>query len=398
MLPGRRSRRTPSPPKSPRVPRRSPPDIGLKLGILGPPKSGKTTLFQALTRGQAISGSARGERVHLGSVEVPDERLIHLRDLYHPKKFTPAKVEYIDAPAVETPHGERGGLSALSALRDVDAFVLVVRAFEDPSVPHFKETVDPARDADWLAGELILEDLAVVERRAEKIEKALKVGKKPEDPNEYEALKKVRAALEGARPARAAELSAIELRALRGFQLFSGRPWIVVVNVDDEELKRGEEALAEPVGLRLPDPKPPVIALSAKTESELVQLPEAEAAEFLGVLGIGEPGLRRMIRLSHEALGLVSFFTVGPDEVRAWTVRRGAVAPEAAGEIHTDMERGFIRAEVIAYDALVESETMAKARERGLLRTEGRDYRVQDGDILNIRFSVSGETPRAGRA
>ena len=370
----------------------------MKIGILGPPQSGKTTLFQALTRGQAVSGSARGERVHLGSVQVPDARLERLRDLYQPKKFTPAKVDYVDAPPVETPHGERGGLAALSALRDVEAFVLVVRGFENPSVPPFKESVDPARDADWLAGELILEDLAVVERRLEKIEKALKVGKKPEDPNEYEALKSVRAALEGARPARAAELKPAEERSLRGFQLLSRRPWIVVVNVDDDALKRGEEILTEPVRRKLPDPKPPVVALSAKTEAELAALPEHEASEFMAMLGIAEPGLVRMIHLSYDALGIVSFFTVGPDEVRAWTVRRGAPAPEAAGEIHSDMERGFIRAEVIAYTDLVQSETMAKARERGLLRTEGRDYKVQDGDILNIHFSVSGETPRAGRA
>ena len=179
----------------------------MKLGILGPPQSGKTTLFAALTRGQAESGSARGEKVHLGSVKVPDARLDRLRDIYQPKKFTPAKVDYVDAPPLETSKGERGALAALSALRDVDAFVLVIRAFENPAVPHFKDTVDAARDAAWLAGELLLEDLAVIERRLDRIEKAVKVGKKPEDPNEYEALKKVTAALEAEKPARAAGLT-----------------------------------------------------------------------------------------------------------------------------------------------------------------------------------------------
>jgi GTP-binding protein YchF len=360
----------------------------MKLGILGPPQSGKSTLFTALTRGQAESGSARGEKVHLGSVKVPDLRLDRLREMYQPKKFTPAKVEYVDAPAIETAHGDRGALSALSALRDVDAFVLVVRAFEDPAVPHFQQTVDAARDAAWLSGELLLEDLAVVERRLDRIEKAVKVGKKPEDPNEYEALKKVIVALEAERPARSAGLSANQERSLRGFQLLSGRPWIVVTNVDDASLKLGEDALLGPIRKRLPEPTPPVIALSAKTEAELVALSDADAAEFMAVLGITEPGLIRMIHVSYAALGLISFFTVGPDEVRAWTVRDGALAPEAAGVIHSDLERGFIRAEVIGYDDLIQAETMAKARERGLLRTEGRDYKVRDGDILNIRFSV----------
>ena len=309
--------------------------------------------------------------------------------MYTPKKFTPAKVDYIDAPPVEQPRGgERGGLSSLSALRDVDAFVLVVRAFDDPSVPHFMTTVDPARDASWLAGELLLEDLAVVERRLERIEKSLKVGKKPEDPQEYEALRRIKDALESERPARDAGLTPAQERAIRGFQFFTLRPWIVVVNVDDAALQRPEESIVGPVLAKFSDPKPTVVALSAKTEAEIAALPDAEAAEFMAMLGIREPGLTRMIRLSYEVLGLVSFFTVGPDEVRAWTIGRDTAAPQAAGAIHSDLERGFIRAEVIAYDDLIGAETMAKARERGLLRTEGRDYRVRDGDIVNIRFSV----------
>jgi ribosome-binding ATPase YchF (GTP1/OBG family) len=258
----------------------------MKLGILGPPQSGKTTLFAALTRGQAQSGSSRGEAVHLGSVKVPDARLDHLRDLYQPKKFTPAKVDYVDAPPLETGRVERGALAALAALRDVDAFVLVIRAFEDPSVPHFQQSVDAARDAGWLLSELILEDLALVERRLERIEKAVKVGKKPEDPNEYEALKRVREALESERPARAAGLTPAGERALRGFQLLSMRPWIVVVNADDAQLKEGEVPLTSAVAARFGEASPPVIALSAKTEAELVQLSDEEAAEFMGVLGI----------------------------------------------------------------------------------------------------------------
>ncbi|HEV8128415.1 MAG TPA: DUF933 domain-containing protein [Candidatus Eisenbacteria bacterium] len=360
----------------------------MKLGILGPPQSGKTTLFAALTRGQAQSGSSRGEAVHLGSVKVPDTRLDHLRDLYQPKKFTPAKVDYVDAPPLETGRAERGALAALAALRDVDAFVLVIRAFEDPSVPHFQQSVDPARDAGWLLSELILEDLALVERRLERIEKAVKVGKKPEDPNEYDALKRVREALESERPARAAGLTPAGERALRGFQLLSMRPWIVVVNADDAQLKQGEAALTTAVAARFGEAPPPVIALSAKTEAELVQLSDEEAAEFMGVLGIEEPGLVRMIRLSYATLGLISFFTVGPDEVRAWTVPDGALAPQAAGAIHSDLERGFIRAEVISYEDLAKVGAMPKARDMGLLRTEGRDYRVRDGDVVNIRFSV----------
>lgn len=362
----------------------------MKLGILGPPQSGKTTLFAALTRGQADSGSARGEKVHLGSVKVPDSRLDKLRELYQPKKFTPAKVDYVDAPPVETTPGraERGTLAALTALRDVDAFVLVVRAFSDPAVPHFRETIDPASDASWLVSELLLEDLAVVERRVHRIEKSLKIGKKPEDPHEYDALKLVMEALENERPARSVPLNKQQERSLRGFRLLSASPWILVVNTDDEAMKQGEAALVAPVRARLAEPRPPVIALSAKTEAELAALSEEDAKEFMQVLGIQEPGLTRMIRLSYEALGLLSFFTVGPDEVRAWTVRDGALAPEASGAIHSDLERGFIRAEVIAYDDLMKAGALNKARDQGLLRTEGKDYRVRDGDILNVRFSV----------
>jgi ribosome-binding ATPase YchF (GTP1/OBG family) len=234
----------------------------------------------------------------------------------------------------------------------------------------------------------LLEDLAVVEKRLERIDKAVKVGKKPEDPNEYEALKKVKASLESERPAIEAGLTPAQERSIRGFQLLSGRPWIWVVNVDDASLSKGDEALVAPVRAKFAQSPPAAIALSAKTEAELAALSDEDAKEFMGALGITEPGLTRMIRVSYEALGYISFFTVGPDEVRAWTVRQGAAAPEAAGAIHSDLERGFIRAEVIAYDDLIREGTMAKARERGLLRTEGRDYRVRDGDIVNIRFSV----------
>ncbi|HEY2925093.1 MAG TPA: DUF933 domain-containing protein [Candidatus Eisenbacteria bacterium] len=358
----------------------------MKIGILGLPQAGKTTLFQALTRGQAQATSSRGEKVHLGSVQVPDRRLDHLGEMYKPKKFTPAKVDYVDAPALEATGRERGALSALTALRDVDAYALVVRAFPDPSVAHVMETVDPARDAGWLLGELLLEDLALVERRLDRIEKALRVGKKPEDANEHEALKLACVALESERPVSAAGLSPAQERSVRGFQLFSARPWIFVVNADDEQMKAGEAAVVGAIAKRFPSLR--AIALSAKTEAELASLSEEEAREFMGVLGIEEPGLTRMIRICFEALGLLSFFTVGPDEVRAWTIREGSTAPQAAGVIHSDLERGFIRAEVIAYDDLARVATMAKAREQGLLRTEGRDYRVRDGDILNIRFSV----------
>jgi hypothetical protein len=181
-------------------------------------------------------------------------------------------------------------------------------------------------------------------------------------------------------------LSAIQERSIRGFQLFSARPWIIVVNAEDEQMKAGEATVTGAMTARFPSLR--AIALSAKTEAELVALSEEEAREFMGVLGIEEPGLTRMIRICYEALGLLSFFTVGPDEVRAWTIREGSTAPQAAGVIHSDLERGFIRAEVIAYEDLARVETMPKAREQGLLRTEGKDYKIRDGDILNIRFSV----------
>lgn len=356
----------------------------MELGIIGLPKAGKTTLFNTLTASrQETDKFAASRKTNVGVAQVPDRRLEQLRDLFRPRRYTPTAVTYVDIPGVKK--GEGPESLDLPALREVDALVHVVRAFEDPEILHPDGSVDPARDVATLDLELILADHSLVERRIERLEKAKKRGLTPEEKRELALLAEiVLPALDGERPLREVELAPDDEKRLRGFQLLSAKPLLVVVNVDEDRLGEGQ-AVADhiPAGAGVE-----VMVASIPIEEEISRLPPAEQGEFLAELGLAEPSADRLVRASYHLLGLASFFTVGEDEVRAWTVRRGTPAREAAGTIHSDLEKGFIRAEVVPWDDLLRLGGLAACREQGLLRLEGKDYRVADGDVMHVRFNV----------
>ena len=355
----------------------------MQLGILGLQKAGKTTLFNTLTASREATGKfLASEATHLGVAKVPDPRLAALRDLFQPKKYTPATVEYVDIPGISK--GEGAESLDLAKLKTVDALLHVVRAFEDAEIPHPDGGVDPLRDVRTVDLELILADHTLVERRLERLEKAGKRGASPEEERERKLLQEiVLPALEAERPVRALRLDAEDERLLRGYQLLTAKPMLVVLNVDE-----GAVATAQPGDFGIDISAQPAIVVSAPIEEEISRLSPAEQKEFLTDLGLAEPSLDRVLRASFELLGRIAFFTVGEDEVRAWTIRRGIHAKEAAGSIHSDIERGFIRAEVVACEALLQWKSLAHCREKGLLRLEGKDYIVADGDVINFRFNV----------
>jgi GTP-binding protein YchF len=355
----------------------------MQLGILGLQKAGKTTLFNTLTSSHEATGKfLTSEATHLGVAKVPDPRLAALRDLFHPKKYTPATVEYVDIPGISK--GEGAESLDLAKLKNVDALLHVVRAFDDPEIAHPDGSVDPLRDVHTIDLELILSDHTLIERRLERLEKAGKRGASPEEEREKRLLQEiVLPALEAERPVRSLTLEPDDARLLRGYQLLTAKPMLVVLNVGEERV-----ATADPKEFGLDITKTPAIVVSAPIEEEISRLSAAEQKEFLGDLGLAEPSLDRVLCASFELLGRIAFFTVGEDEVRAWTIRRGTHAKEAGGAIHSDIERGFIRAEVVACDALLEWKTLAACRDKGLLRLEGKEYVVADGDVINFRFNV----------
>jgi GTP-binding protein YchF len=355
----------------------------VQLGILGLSKSGKTTLFNTLTASQQATGKfGASAETHLGVAAVRDPRLEQLRDLFKPRRYVPATVQYVDIPGLK--RGESAESLDLAKLKTVDALVHVVRAFADPEIVHSEATVDPARDVAMVDLELILADHDLVERRLERLEKAVKRGLSPEEQRERTLLSEViLPALEAETPLREVVLDADDERRLRGFQLLSAKPMLLVINADE-----GRAAAAPAEFGVVPRPAVTAITVSAPIEQEISRLPAAEQREFLADLGLAEPSLDRVSRASYELLGLIAFFTVGEDEVRAWTVRRGTHAREAAGAIHSDIERGFIRAEVARWDDLLRLQTLAACREAALLRLEGKEYVVQDGDVVHFRFNV----------
>lgn len=339
-----------------------------RVGILGLPQSGKTTVFEILMQGAAV---APGSREQIGMVRVPDGRIDRLADLYKPKKVTYTQIQFVDSAAAG--QGARAkGTDLFAGVRTADLLVAVVRDFTDATGP-----ADPARDLRAIEVELILNDLAIAETRIERIEKELRVGKKQSE-REHALLVRCRGLLEAERPLRAESFDAEETKVLRGFQLLSLKPLLAVYN-------QGEDA-----GHPLPPPGPAfrAVALRAHLEREIVSLPPEDRPAFRAEMGIEEDGLTVLIRACYELLGLISFFTVGPDEVRAWTIRRGEHAVDAAGEIHSDLARGFIRAEVIEWERLVTLGGTAAARSAGALRLEGREYAVNDGDCLEIRHNA----------
>ena len=361
----------------------------LRAALIGLPSSGKTTLFQLMT---SIHEAPRGKGdVNIGISRVPDQRLDKLTAMYNPKKRVPATVEFTDIVAAA-----RGGAQALvdvAGYKNADALVHVVRAFRDPSVAHPSGSIDPARDAQTMEDELILADLGVAERRLERIEKDLKRGKSAELEKERDLVQRCKDALEHGTPLRALQLAGDDLKRLRGFQFLSAKPLLLVINLDENDVADVGDDIAraaEKAGLTafLAHASTRAVALCTRIELEISQLEATDANAFLSDLGLTESGLDRVIRTSYDLLGYISFFTVGEDECRAWSIARATPAQQAAGEIHTDIQRGFIRAEVVAYDALIARGSMAACREHGEVRLEGKDYIVQDGDIINFRHAT----------
>jgi GTP-binding protein YchF len=355
----------------------------VQLGILGFPKSGKTTLFNTLTGSEQTTDKfASSSETHVGAATVRDRRLEELRDLFKPRRYVPATVQYVDIPGMKP--GESAESLDLAKLKTVDALVHVVRAFDDEEMLHTQGSIDPARDAAMVDLELILADHSLVERRLERLDKAQKRGLNPEEQRERVLLSEiVLPALEAEKPLREVELDADDERRLRGFQLLSAKPMLLVINADEARVG------AEPASFGI-EVRPAVVAItvSAPIEREIASLSAEEQAEFLADLGLSEPSLDRVNRASYELLGLISFFTVGEDEVRAWTIRRGSRARDAAGAIHSDIERGFIRAEIVRAEDLLRLKTMAACQKAALLRLEGKEYLVQDGDVAHFRFNV----------
>jgi len=356
----------------------------MQLGIIGLPQSGKTTIFNTLTHGDQPIGVAVGRmEVHSAVIDVPDERVDRLSEMFNPKKTVYAKVTYADIAGLGSA-ADKGEISGqlLNQLTQMDGFIEVVHCFESPLVPHVLGSVDPARDIQLMDEELILNDQIMVERKLERLAEEHKKGGGREKgiiEREITLFEKLQDALSTAIPLRDIQLTVEEEKTLSGFGFLSRKPLLILLNLGEGQ---------EQPEIQYDHQRSQIVSLQGKLEMDLGQLSDEDAALFMQEYGIEELGLSRMIRSSYELLGLLSFFTVGEDEVRAWTVRRGALAPEAAGEVHTDLQKGFIRAEVITYDELMEAGSMAEGRSKGKLRLEGKQYPVQDGDIISIRFSA----------
>jgi len=362
----------------------------LRAGLIGFPSSGKTALFQLLTSAREAPRTGGRAEANVGVSRVPDERLDRLTALFNPRKHVPATVEFADVAGVSS--GGQAGAQALLDLapfRNADALLHVVHMFRDPAVPHPSGAIDPARDVRAMEDEIILADLGVVEKRLERLLRDLKKGGSTDLRKEQEILARCRAALEGGQPLRALGLAPEDAKRLRGFQFLSAKPLLLVLNLDEADLARADDAVAL-AGLEsfMSGAATRAVPICAKIELEIAQLDPADAAAFMADLGLRESGLDRVIRASYDLLGYISFFTVGEDECRAWSIPVNTPAVLAAGEIHSDISRGFIRAEVVSYDRLLARGSLAACRDHGELRLEGKDYVVIDGDVINFRHAT----------
>ncbi|HTM04256.1 MAG TPA: redox-regulated ATPase YchF [Vicinamibacterales bacterium] len=361
----------------------------LRAALIGFPSSGKTTLFQLMT---SVRDAPKGKGdVAVGISKVPDARLDVLTGMYNPKKRVAATVEFTDLIAPSRAGAQ--GLVDVAAYKNADALVHVVRAFRDPAVAHPSGSVNPARDAQAMEDELILADLGIAERRLERIEKDQKKGKSAELEKERDLVSRCKTALEEGTPLRALGLTGDDRKRLSGFQFLSAKPLLLVINLDENDIPdigADVHQAAAATGLTdfLAHAETKAVAVCAKIELEIAQLEPADANVFLAELGLTESGLDRVIRTTYDLLGYMSFFTVGEDECRAWSIHRGTAAQLAAGEIHSDIQRGFIRAEVVSYHALTTRGSMPACKEHGEVRLEGKEYVVQDGDIINFRHAT----------
>jgi ribosome-binding ATPase len=367
--------------------------MSVDIGIVGLSKSGKTTIFNGLTKGKAATGGySQKAQANIGMAAVPDDRIHKLADIFHPKKIVHAEVKYIDIGAsVKEMAVDKGiGGQLLNQLSTVDVLVNVVRAFKDDSLPHPEGSLDPIRDIEAMNLELAFSDLAIIEKRLERMEGSLKAAKAAERlvyQKEQETLLKIKANLEKDLPIREMPLNADELKSISNYQFLTAKPLLTLVNLGEEQLPQAK-AIEEEFSKRFTKPKCRVIASCGKLEMELSQMGDEAMEEFRKELGMQESGLDRTIKVSYELLDLISFLTAGEDECRAWPIKKGIEAVKAAGKIHTDIERGFIRAEVIHYTDLIKCGGLVEAKRQGMLRLEGKTYIVQDGDVVNYLFNV----------
>jgi GTP-binding protein YchF len=357
----------------------------MQLGIIGLPQSGKTTLFNALTQGDVPTGISGGKvEVHTAVIDVPDDRVEQLTAIFEPKKVVYAKVTYADIAGLEGKASEKGiSGPLLNILSQMDGFIHIVRGFTNPSVPHFAGSVDPLRDLSIMETDLILNDLILVERKLKRLDEERQRGgvgrEKGLVERETELFEKLQGLLSEEIPLRNETFTEDEEKMLSSYGLLSRKPQLIVINQSEDQ---------SPISVDVPYANTQVICMPAKLEMDIAQLPADEAAIFLAEYEIEELSLNRFIRLSYDLIGLISFFTAGEKEVHAWTISRGATAQEAAGTIHSDMEKGFIRAEVVSFTDLVTLGGFSEARQHGKLRLEGKKYIVQDGDVLTIRFNI----------